>query len=191
MKFLLFSSSNVQHKRNDNTSTKTWMKIIDLLVRHSKVKIDTSLITLLDYNFKLCIFCGECANNGIYPYDKDFNKIFQLLKESDGLFLVVPHYSIIPAKLTILLEKLNQFYYTAWIKNPKVDFSLKGKKVAIIGHGGGGDERIFDHIKQYQTSDQTIHFQEASPLLGLYCGPNALSISYIGDWDKKWLMDKA
>lgn len=50
---------------------------------------------------------------------------------------------------------------------------------------------IFDYIKQYQTSDQTIHFQEASPLPGLYCGPNALSISYIGDWDRKWLMDKA
>lgn len=152
---------------------------MDLLARHSKAKIDSSLITLLDYNFKPCIFCGKCANNSTCPYDKDFNKIFQLIKETDGLFLVVPHYSIIPAKLTIMMEKMNQFYYTAWIKNPKIDFSLKGKKVAIIGHGGS-DERSFDHYKtmilgplNYLFSSlqfNVIGLPEQTPPLGIVFG---------------------
>jgi DegV family protein with EDD domain len=34
---------------------------------------------------------------------------------------------------------------------------------------------------------KTIHYQEASPLPAVFGGPNGLSISYIGDWDKNWI----
>ena len=51
-------------------------------------------------------------------------------------------------------------------------------------------EEIYDSIKDSSIQDKDLHFQEASPLPGLYCGPNALSISYVGDWNKDWLMQK-
>jgi hypothetical protein len=34
------------------------------------------------------------------------------------------------------MEKVNQLYYTAWLKNPDTAFALIGKKVAVIAHGG-------------------------------------------------------
>ncbi|MFX0115394.1 MAG: hypothetical protein ACFFB3_12665 [Candidatus Hodarchaeota archaeon] len=61
--------------------------------------------------------------------------------------MVVPHYAIIPSKLAKIMEKLNQVFYTAWIRDPNAKFALAGKKVAIIGYGGS-DETGFDHYKE-------------------------------------------
>ena len=48
-------------------------------------------------------------------------------------------------------------------------------------------DEIYQPMKEANTTGKTIHYQEASPLPAVYGGPNGLSITYIGDWDKKWL----
>jgi multimeric flavodoxin WrbA len=148
MKILCLSGSNVQHKQNSSTSTKTCQLIEGIIEERSAEKIDRETIALLDFNLTPCIFCGNCVENSKCVYDEDFNVIYSKIENSDGIFVVVPHYAIIPAKLTIMMEKLNQIYYTAWIRDPNAKFALTGKKVAIIGHGGS-DERSFEHYKEY------------------------------------------
>ncbi|MBK5113591.1 MAG: hypothetical protein KGD59_10735 [Candidatus Heimdallarchaeota archaeon] len=49
-------------------------------------------------------------------------------------------------------------------------------------------DEIYAAMREANNNGITIHYQEASPLPAVYGGPNGLSISYIGDWDKKWLI---
>ncbi|MHA2273400.1 MAG: flavodoxin family protein [Candidatus Hodarchaeales archaeon] len=148
MKILCISGSNVQHKRKSSASTKICQKIERIIEEKSEAKIDRETIALLDFKLTPCIFCGKCVENSKCAYDEGFNAIYSKIENSDGIIVVVPHYAIIPAKLTMMMEKLNQIYYTAWIRDPNAKFALAGKKVAIIGHGGS-DERSFDHYKEY------------------------------------------
>lgn len=147
MKILCISGSNVQHKWDGSASTKTCQIVERIIEEKSATKIDRETIALLDFNLTPCIFCGKCVENSKCAYDEDFNAIYSKIENSDGIFVVVPHYAIIPAKLTMMMEKLNQIYYTAWIRDPNAKSALAGKKVAIVGHGGS-DERGFDHYKE-------------------------------------------
>ncbi|MFX0115584.1 MAG: flavodoxin family protein [Candidatus Hodarchaeota archaeon] len=147
MKILCLSGSNVQHKRDSSASTKTCLMIERLIGEISLEKIERETIALLDYNLAPCIFCGKCIEISKCAYDEDFNAIYSKIEKSDGLFVVVPHYAIIPAKITMIMEKLNQIFYTAWLRDPNAKFALAGKKVAIVGHGGS-DEKSFDHYKE-------------------------------------------
>jgi multimeric flavodoxin WrbA len=96
----------------------------------------TETLQLCDYKLANCIFCGRCADEGRCAYDAGFNAVFQKLCQSDAFILVVPFYSVIPSKVTMLMEKINQLAYTAWIKHPQAQFTLAGKRAAIIAHGG-------------------------------------------------------
>jgi DegV family protein with EDD domain len=51
----------------------------------------------------------------------------------------------------------------------------------------GDATRIYEKLQEANSNDVQIHFHEAAPIAGVYAGPNAFSITYIGDWDKKWL----
>ncbi|NPE09030.1 MAG: DegV family protein [Asgard group archaeon] len=49
-------------------------------------------------------------------------------------------------------------------------------------------DEIYKVLRDANNNGITIHYQEASPLPAVYGGPHGLSISYVGDWDKKWLI---
>jgi multimeric flavodoxin WrbA len=110
--------------------------LIKEIVQERQGSIHVETIRLVDYKLSNCIFCGQCLHAEQCIYDEDFNQIYQKLKESDRIVLVVPFYSVIPSKLTMIMEKVNQIYYTAWLKNPDLAFALRGKKIAVIAHGG-------------------------------------------------------
>ena len=46
---------------------------------------------------------------------------------------------------------------------------------------------VFDAMMDANEKDVTIHYKEAGPIMGVYTGPKAICISYIGNWDPKWL----
>ena len=103
-------------------------------------------VHLLDYDFQSCIFCGQCLETGNCAWDPAFNRFHNKILASDGVILVCPHYSVIPAKLTMAMEKMNQIYYTAWIADSHSVSPYQGKKIGLIAHGGGGEDR-FQHYR--------------------------------------------
>ena len=72
--------------------------------------------------------------------DDDFNSIYARIAASDALFIVSPHYTPIPAKLCMLLEKMEQISYLPWFHNNRHQPKVQGIPVGIIAHGGGSDE---------------------------------------------------
>ena len=135
MNVLCVSCSNVLHRRTESASTKV-CALIKEIVQERQTSIHVKTLRLVDYKLSNCVFCGQCLHAERCVYDEEFNQIYQKLKESDRIVLVVPFYSVIPSKLTMIMEKLNQIYYTAWLKNPDRAFALRGKKIAVIAHGG-------------------------------------------------------
>jgi len=47
-------------------------------------------------------------------------------------------------------------------------------------------QKMVEVLKETNKNGVNIHFSEASPIMGVYTGPKAICISYIGDFDKNW-----
>ncbi len=135
MKIVMISCSNVLHKKDNSISTRV-CELAEKVAGQQKQAVITETVRLGDYKLINCIFCGKCADGAGCVYDPAFNAVYQKLCKSDAIILVVPFYSVIPSKLTMLIEKINQLYYTAWIEQPQAKFTLSGKKIAVIAHGG-------------------------------------------------------
>jgi len=149
MKILSISCSNVLHKKDESASTKV-CELVGEIAREGNEVIQNEIIRLVDYKLSNCIFCGQCLNEAKCFHDDDFNQIYQKVREYERLILVVPFYSGIPSKLSMIMEKINQIYYTSWLKNPDEEFCLKGKKAAIIAHGGSNLQDYPEAGKTYQ-----------------------------------------
>jgi hypothetical protein len=63
--------------------------------------------------------------------------IYEKIIDNDIVVFVSPHYAPIPAKLAILLEKMEQITFLKWIKDNSYKSEVYGKCVGIISHGGG------------------------------------------------------
>ena len=135
MKILAISCSNVLHKQEDSISTRV-CTLAEKILQQRQPGLLTETLRLGEVSLANCVFCGRCAETGRCARDPAFNAVYQKMVQSDALVLVIPFYSIVPSKLTMLLEKLNQVYYTAWIKDSQARFALSGKKIALIAHGG-------------------------------------------------------
>ena len=150
MKILCVSCSNVVNKKKDSASTKVCELVAE--IAHSRQEsIAVEIIKLVDHKLTNCIFCGQCVKDERCVYDEDFNQIYQKMKGSDGIILAVPFYSVIPSKLIVIMEKVNQLIYTAWLKNSESAFSLHRKKIAVIAHGGSVLHKNPETVKVYRS----------------------------------------
>ena len=140
MKIICISASNVKNMRNNSVSTKTCEFIKDIVLSKYQKDAEVEIVRLLDYDLQPCIMCTGCAETGLCLYDEAFNQIYSQLIESDGIFVVCPHYATIPVKLVMILEKLQEMAFILMCKNQrsgkKDKFTLLGKPIVIIGHGG-------------------------------------------------------
>jgi len=144
------SASNTKLMEHESTSTKVCYLIKDMILKDYKDNISVDVIPLMDYDIKPCILCGDCFETSNCVYDKEFNKILSQLLKSDGIFVVVPHYSPIPSKLIMIFEKINEILYAGWINNPEYKSSLRNKPVGIIGHGGMGEnEKVLKYYHDH------------------------------------------
>jgi multimeric flavodoxin WrbA len=94
------------------------------------------VVPLIDYEMSSCRMCGRCVPSQRCARDEAFNRVFEKMIESDGLFLVVPHYAPLPSKLMILMEKMEEIAYLNWCANPGYRFPLHDRPAGVIGHGG-------------------------------------------------------
>ena len=47
---------------------------------------------------------------------------------------------------------------------------------------------LFETLVKANGNGVNIHYSEASPIMGVYTGPKVICISYIGNFDKTWLV---
>ncbi len=103
-------------------------------------------IALVDYELKSCIGCGACLRLGACTTDPVFNELYARLTRADGVFVVSAHYAPIPARLCMLLEKIEQLAFLPRFHDETHRSPLSQRPVGIIGHGGGTE----DIIKSYK-----------------------------------------
>jgi hypothetical protein len=140
MHFVCISASNIRHAKNNSTSLKACKLIVELLEEKLKKKVTADIIPLVDFEMEPCIGCGGCYEKDECIKDQVFNQLYSRIKLGDGLFIVSPHYAPIPAKLCILLEKIEQLTFLPRFKNDNYRSPLFGRPVGIIAHGGGTED---------------------------------------------------
>lgn len=147
MKIACISASNNKLAEGKSTSIMVCNKIKDIILQETKEDIGVEIIALKDYEIKPCILCGACYTTGLCIHDEEFNRLLKALETVQGIFLVVPHYSPIPSKLLMILEKVNEITYSGWINNSCYQSPFHDMRVGIIGHGGMVDNEA--NIKYY------------------------------------------
>ncbi|MCY3410096.1 MAG: NAD(P)H-dependent oxidoreductase [Candidatus Heimdallarchaeota archaeon] len=146
MKILCISAAQVLNKREIGTSIMV-CQTLDKIIKEKHPDYTSEVFSLLDHELQICDFCGDCIS-GRCSKDRAFNQLLNKLAQANHIFLVIPHYMIIPSKLTILLEKLNQIYYTTWLRDNSEPWILQGKSISLLAHGGG-DERSFINYQKF------------------------------------------
>lgn len=135
-KIICISASNIVHSRNQSTSMLLCEKIATIVREKG---IDCEIIDLRSSLLLPCIGCGKCYDNKRCCCDSDFNKIYESIIQSDGVVFVSPHYAPIPAKLSMLLEKMEEITFLHWWKDNNYRSEVYGIPAGIISHGGGSD----------------------------------------------------
>lgn len=135
MKILCIAASNVRKARENSSSTKIGEMVKEMILAEVP-QAEVQIMPLLDYDLKPCEMCGGCYHANKCVMDDDFNEIYTAFESTDGIIIVTPHYALAPAKLVMLLEKIQERGYFAWITKEPERFTLAGKPLAVIGHGG-------------------------------------------------------
>ena len=138
MKFLYISASNIIGIKNKSTSYKICEIAKNLLQNKYNNEVH-SILELKNYSLTPCVGCGKCLTSHRCILNDDFNNIYAQIIDSDFLMLVSPHYAPIPAKLAVLLEKMEQITFLHWGADNSYKSEVYGKPTAIISHGGGTD----------------------------------------------------
>lgn len=136
MKILCISASNILHSKENSISYVICSKIFEIV---SEKGMTCEIVDLRNYRLCPCIGCGKCFEKKRCFYDVDFNTIYEKAIGSDVIFFVAPHYAPIPAKLSMILEKMEEITFLHWWKDGKYKSEVYGIPVGIISHGGASD----------------------------------------------------
>ena len=137
MDVVCISASNILHQNsNESTSYKICQIAIEAITKKIN-EAQCTIIELKDKEIKPCIGCGKCINSHRCVNNDDFNVIYREIINADIIFIVSPHYAPIPAKLSALLEKMEQITFLHWGKNNSYKSEVFGKPTGVISHGGG------------------------------------------------------
>ncbi len=130
------SASIIYNSRKESTSYKL-CEIIKKVLHQSGAECE--ILDLREFDLSPCIGCGKCFESKRCYKDQDFNIIYNKLIKSDCISFVSPHYSPIPAKLSMLLEKMGEITFLHWMKDNAYKSQMYNKPAGIISHGGGSD----------------------------------------------------
>jgi multimeric flavodoxin WrbA len=139
-KVLCISASNTYRRGEASTSTRV-CKLIERIISEKTDQVETDIIQLMKMKIKFCLLCGDCFEEGRCPFDEDFNHIFQKASEADAVIFVVPCYTPVPAKLSAVFEKIDEYFFANLMKIPQYKSPFYDKTAAIIGHGGMAESK--------------------------------------------------
>lgn len=133
-KAVCISASNMADSGKQSISYRICELIRKIL---DKDQVICTILDLREYELIPCNGCGQCYEGGECGRDRDFNHVYEMLAQADWCFIVSPHYAPVPAKLCMLLEKMEQITFLRWWKDESYHSKLYGKLAGIISHGGG------------------------------------------------------
>lgn len=136
MKAICISASNMMSTNTESTSYKISEEVAKSL---EDIGIMCEIIDLRDYTLSPCIGCGGCFDSRRCSKDTGFNDIYNKVVQSDLVLFVSPHYAPIPAKLSMLLEKMEEITFLHWWKDNTYKSEMHNLPAGIISHGGGSD----------------------------------------------------
>jgi multimeric flavodoxin WrbA len=148
MKVICISASNMKNAGDKSTSLIACQiieKIIKTRLKRNEVQV--KIIKLADAELSPCTGCGQCFETGKCANNDDFNSIYSKIAKSDAVFIISPHYTPIPAKLSMLLEKMEQISFLHWFHDNNYKPAVYKKPVGIIAHGGGSEEWVLRSYK--------------------------------------------
>lgn len=139
MQITCISASNVKNTGNNSISKKV-CQIIGQHILSQDERAHVQILHLTDYEVQPCWACGECKDSGFCVRDEAFNQIYTQIRAADGIVVVCPHYAMVPAKMVIILEKLEQIPFMQYLKTQPAEYGvvcpLHKKPVGLIAHGG-------------------------------------------------------
>ena len=169
MKVICISASNMK-KAGEKSTSLIACRTIDEIIKNrlNRKDMQVEIIKLVDAKLNPCIGCGQCYEVDKCAAKDDFNAIYAKIVESDAVFIVSPHYAPIPAKLSILLEKMEQPVFLRWFQDNNYRPAVYKKPVGIIAHGGGSEEWVLQSYKEMvlatiENALQTIMMDVVSP----------------------------
>ncbi len=169
METICISASNMVHSGEDSVSMAICRKIEDIL---HIAGADTETVDLRRYDLSPCTGCGGCHGTRRCENDPDFNRLYEKLVDADGAVFVSPHYAPIPAKLCMLLEKMEEITFLHWWRDSAYRSEVYGKPAGIISHGGGSDWALKSYKAMVNDTIanalDTIQFK---------------TVAYNGEWD--------
>lgn len=148
MRVLNISASNMVHAKKESTSLEVCQiieKIIKTKLTGNDIQIEN--VRLVDAGLSPCTGCGKCFMMNKCATDDCFNNIYSRIAQSDALFIVSPHYAPVPAKLCMLLEKMEQISFLNRFHDINYRPIVCKKPVGIIAHGGGSDDAALRSYK--------------------------------------------
>jgi multimeric flavodoxin WrbA len=143
MEITCISASNVKKARNNSVSTRTCEMVALMLQDNERRETPkVNILPLLEEKLRPCNMCGDCLESGFCQHDNSFNTIYKNMIQADGIVIVCPHYALIPSKLVMIFEKLQEIYFLHSCQDSKYRFPLQEKPVAVIVHGGQTSEAL-------------------------------------------------
>jgi len=136
MKVICISASNILKSSNKSTSYMFCNIIKNILEQKG---ISCEIIDLRECELSPCIGCGKCYDSKRCCIDNEFNKIYSKIVDSNCIFFVSPHYAPIPAKLCMLLEKMEEITFLHWWKDNTYKSEVYNIPAGIISHGGASN----------------------------------------------------
>lgn len=149
MKVLNISAANMVHAKKESTSLAV-CQIIERIIKTKLTGNDMQIenIRLVDAGLSPCTGCGKCFKMNKCYSDDYFNNIYSRIAQSDALFIVSPHYAPIPAKLCMLLEKMEQISFLNRFHEINYRPIVYKIPVGIIAHGGSSTEAALRSYKE-------------------------------------------
>lgn len=141
-KAVCISASNRIHSKEKCFSYRVSEMISGVLAREN---ISCRIVDLRKEHLTPCEECGRCYHDRRCHSDDAFNRIYEEMTGADYLFFVSPHYAPIPARLCMVLEKMEQITFLHRWQKADCQSELYGKLAGIVSHGGGGEQALAEY----------------------------------------------
>jgi len=174
MKILCISASNSFRAGIDETSS---YKICQRIINEAKMRVpqaECDIIELKHHAPNPCTDCRKCLKTRRCAIDDVFNDIYERIIGCDVLFIVSPHYAPIPAKLCMILEKMESISFEPWQQDSDYQSETYGIPAGIISHGGTGQEWA---LKEYE---RVVNIPIANALHTI----QLKTVAYDNEWKK-------